>query len=184
MFHISDHNTVGSNYPTGRVLNDPRKRRIYFIRETLEEFDRVTSSFVDLKDIEECFSEIENKKLDLYNPIIIVDPEEKGRYEYVLKDIVYKSDRERIQNLASLRAQLLEHLQKYPEDITKFPGLKKIRDSFLSINFILKDKDPLPRTVIAYFSDRNYQKIRNTYFTLKHFEEEEVKKNESDKKIR
>ena len=39
MFHISDHNTVGSNYPTGRVLNDPRKRRIYFIRETLEEFE-------------------------------------------------------------------------------------------------------------------------------------------------
>lgn len=152
-------------YLVQEILSDKRKRTTILSGKTNKELDDLTSRFSSFSEINEAFNDIYNTNLELYDPMIIVEDSLKPSVASAIYDIVYKDDKSKIDNIDGIKLWLLEYLKQNPYDIDKFIGMRQIIRNINS-DYFFNDR-LIDQVVFAYFSNCNYKKVRDTYFSLK-----------------
>ena len=173
--------SYNSKYTFEDSLRDDRKRQQELMSGNLiEELDRLTAKYESSEDLLVSYpEEVFGKKINLYEPVIIVDKDEVDRSKsYYISDIVFARDARELQNKDNIKSWLLDYLIKNPRDIKEFRGVKDIYENLgksysnKSIGYLIN------MTILVYFRDNNYKRYRETYFKLIELDYKRVNKNE------
>lgn len=168
MYYSLHARSYGSGEPfylVQEILLDKRKRTTILSGETNKELDDLTSLFSSFSEINEVFNDIYNTNLELYDPMIIVEDSLEPSMASAIFDIVYKDDKNRLDDIDGIKLWLLEYLRQNPYDIDKFIGIRQIIRN-INPDYTLSDR-LIEQVVFAYFYNCGYKKVRDTYFSLK-----------------
>lgn len=162
-------------------LRDNEKREVIMMGGTIEELDKLTSLFPSFEVLNEELKEAHNSNIDVCDPIIIVDPDDKDLSQsYAIFDIVYEEDKKILDDRDNIKLWLLEYLRQNPEDISRFKGIRNIYQNKYTDEFKkgIVNEDIIRRIVLGYFENEGYKKYRDIYFELKKLDRSKVKKDE------
>lgn len=168
-------------YTLESSLRDRRKRGTLMARETIQELDKLTALFDSFEDLNEEFKTVHGSNKDMFDPLIIVDVDEKDLSKsYAIFDIVYSADKKQLDDPDNIKLWLLEYLKKNPKDISRFKGIRNIYGNKYVEEFEkgIVTEDMINRIVLSYLSNPTYKKYRDIYFTLKRLDKSKVKSDE------
>lgn len=168
-------------YTLEESLRDKNKRRVLMMGYTIEELDKKTGMFSSFKELSDALNEAYNSNKEMYDPIIIVDEEDKDLSKsYTIYDIAYENDLKILSNPDYIKAWLKEYLKQNPEDIYRIKGIRNIFQNKYNDEFnkgIINERT-ISQIVHGYLQNPSYKKYRDIYFTLKALDEKREVKNE------
>lgn len=158
---------------------EERKRGLMLMfGERIEDIDRLTDDYLSEEELLLSYmEEVYGKKIPLYDPVIIVDKHPTDRSKsYAIFDIVFADDAEALKDKKNIKEWLLDYLQKNPEDVNKFRGIKDIYENVKKKYANRNEEYLINITVLIYFEENNYKRYREAYFKLKELDQSKVKK--------
>ncbi len=174
--NVREKNSPERLYNHEEILTDKRKRSSLLEGSTIENLDSLTSKFTSFEDMVACFNELYQKRLELYDPIIIADYNSNLLGPKIISDIVYMDDKKMIDDVQSIKSWLEEYLKNNPNDMYLFRGIQKIKEDHYGDVEI--NNDLIRILVLSYFNNVSYKGVRDVYFTLKKNDQSRVKKDE------
>lgn len=161
------------------LMDDEKRQQVLMSGELIEDLDKLTSKYESIEDLLVSYpEEVWNTKVNIYEPIIIVDKDEVDRSKsYYITDIVFAKDAIELQKMDNIKRWLSEFLLNNPYAIKEFRGIKEIFNNLIQSHMNRNVEDLINMTIYSYFRDNNYKRYREVYFKLKQLDYKRVKKN-------